>query len=95
MVFFLLLGFMDMLVAALMLATHFGFLNEWKIAIMSAVYLIGKGLMLRGSVLSSVDIAAGVYFILMMLGLRTFLVYVFAIFLCYKFVTSLIMRGWG
>jgi len=95
MVFFLSLGFLDLLVAALMLATHLGFLNEWKIAMMVAAYLIGKGLMLRGSFLSVIDILAGIYFILLMLGVRTFLVYVFAIFLCYKFVTSLIMRGWG
>lgn len=95
MVFFLLLGLLDALVAALMLATHFGLLQEWRIVLIAASYLIGKGIILRGSLLSYIDIATGIYFILIMLGVHTFLVYVFAIFLCYKFLTSLLMRGWG
>jgi hypothetical protein len=95
MVFFLFLGLLDALVAALMLATHFGLLQEWRIVFMGAAYLIGKGFLLRGSFLSVMDILAGIYFILIMLGVKTFLVYVFAIFLCYKFITSLLMRGWG
>ncbi|MBN2459920.1 hypothetical protein JXB28_06570 [Candidatus Woesearchaeota archaeon] len=95
MVFFLFLGLLDSLVAALMLATHFGLLQEWRIAFMGAAYLIGKAILLRGSFLSYLDIAAGIYFILIMLGVHTFLVYVFALLLCYKFITSLLMRGWG
>jgi len=93
MVFFILLGFLDVLVAALMLATHLGAMHEWRIAIMGAAYLIGKGVIMRGSFLSILDIIIGIYFILIMLGVRTFLVYIFALVLVYKFVTSLIMRG--
>ena len=93
MVMFLLLGFVDIVVGALMLATHLGFLHEWRFAVMASVYLIGKGIVLRGSFLSVLDILAGIYFILIMLGVRTFLVYVFLIIMIYKFVTSLIMRG--
>ena len=89
MVMFLLLGFIDVVVGALMLATHLGFLHEWRIAIMGTIYLIAKSIALRGSFLSILDILAGVYFILIMLGARTFLVYVFLILMIYKFVTSL------
>jgi len=93
MVMFILLGFIDVIVGALMLATHLGLLHEWRIAFMGAIYLIAKAIALRKSFLSVLDILAGIYFILMMLGVRTFLVYVFLLIMIYKFVVSLMMRG--
>lgn len=93
MVFFLLLGLLDVVVGVLMLATHLNILFEWRAALIGASYLIGKGLLMRGSFLSVLDVFAGIYFILIMLGARTFLVYFFLIIFCYKFITSLIMRG--
>lgn len=93
MLMFMLLGFVDVLVGALMLATHLGYLFNWQLAIIGSAYLIGKGLVLRKSFLSIVDILAGIYFILIMTGVRTFLVYVFMLVMIYKFVTSLMMRG--
>ena len=63
---FILLGFVDVVVGALMLATHLGFLHEWRLAIMGSIYLIAKSLVLRGSFLSVLDILAGIYFILIM-----------------------------
>lgn len=93
MVMFLILGFIDVIVGALMLVTHLGFLHEWRLAVMATAYLIGKGVIFRKSFLSIIDILAGIYFILIMLGVRTFLVYVFVIIMIYKFVTSLMMRG--
>ena len=95
MVLFILLGFADVFVAVLMVLTHLGILNEWRLAILGAAYLIGKGVVLRGSFLSILDILAGVYFILIMLGLRTFIVYIFLGIMVYKFLVSLIMRGQG
>jgi hypothetical protein len=94
MVFFILLGLMDVVFAGMMLGTHLGWLHlSWRFAAMGAAYWIGKGVFLRGSFLSILDIAAGIYFILVMLGVRTWLVYVFLIIMIYKFVTSLILRG--
>jgi hypothetical protein len=93
MVMFILLGFIDVLIAALMITTHLGLLHEWRLAIMSAAYLIGKGIIFRGDFLSVLDMLAAVYFILIMLGVRTILVYAFALLLAYKFITSLIMSG--
>lgn len=95
MVFFLLLGLADVIAGVLMLLTHMGILNEWRIAVMAVVYLVAKGVLLRGSFLSILDVLAGIYFVLIMLGLRTFLVYVFLAVFVYKFVVSLIMRGQG
>ena len=95
MVMFILLGLIDVLSAAVMLSLHFGIIDPGRWVIASAVYLIGKALALRGSFLSIIDVAAGVYILLMLLGLRTFLVYVFALIMLYKFVTSLLMRGMG
>lgn len=93
MVMFILLGFIDVIVGALMLATHLGLVHEWRFAIMGAIYLIAKAIAMRGSFLSVLDILAGIYFILIMIGLRTFLVYVFMLIMIYKFVVSLMMRG--
>jgi hypothetical protein len=95
MIFFILLGFVDTIIAALMLATHWGLLHEWRIAIMSFVYLLGKSIVMRGSFLNFLDIMAGIYFILIMLGVRTIFVYAFALVLAYKLMASLIMRGMG
>lgn len=95
MIFFILLGLVDTIIGALMLATHLGVLHEWRIAIMSFTYLLGKSLVMRGSLLNYIDILAGIYFILIMLGVRTILVYAFALVLAYKLMASLIMRGMG
>lgn len=93
MVMFILLGLMDALVAALMLSMHLEIIAGWRLAIIGALYLIGKGIVLRGSFLSILDILAGVYLILMLAGLRTFLAYIFAAVLVYKLIASLVMRG--
>jgi len=95
MIMFIFLGLVDTIIGALMIATHLGVLHEWRLATMSAIYLIGKGVIFRSSFLSLLDIFAGIYFILIMMGVRTFLVYAFALVLAYKLVTSLIMRGLG
>ncbi|MBN2052358.1 hypothetical protein JW756_02545 [Candidatus Woesearchaeota archaeon] len=92
---FIFLGLVDTIIGALMIATHLGLLHEWRLATMSAVYLVGKGVIFRGSFLSLMDVFAGIYFILIMLGVRTILVYAFALVLAYKLITSLIMRGLG
>jgi len=93
MVFFIILGFIDLLFAGMMLATHLGAIHSWRFALMGAVYWIGKSILLHGSFLSVLDFAAGVYFILVMVGVRTAVVYFFLGIMIYKFVASLIMRG--
>jgi len=91
-VFFVLLGFMDVFVSVLMVLTHLGLLHRWRFAFMGAAYLIGKGFLFKGSFLSIIDIIAGVYFILIMFGVKTFMVYVFLAIMVYKFIASLVMR---
>jgi len=93
MVFFLLMSFMDVVIAVIMIATHLDFLHQWRLAIMGSAYLIGKGILFKGNLLSFLDVLAGIYFLLLMFGLKTFLVYIFAGVMIYKFVVSLVMRG--
>jgi hypothetical protein len=93
MIMFLILGFIDVIVGALMISTHLGLLHEWRIAIMCAAYLFVKGAIFLKDFLSVLDIITGIYFILIMLGVRTIFVYGFALIFVYKFITSLIMRG--
>ncbi|MBU1199410.1 MAG: hypothetical protein KKF46_03605 [Nanoarchaeota archaeon] len=95
MILFIFLGFIDVLAGAFMIATHLNFLNELKIALIFAFYLIMKAVIFRKSFLSILDLLAGIYFLLVMAGVRTFLVYVFALIMIYKFVVSLMMRGPG
>jgi len=95
MMLFIILGFFDVLAAAFMIAMHLDFLNEWKLALIFAFYLIIKAIIFRKSFLSILDILAGIYFLLIMAGVRTFLVYIFALIMIYKFVVSLMMRGPG
>jgi hypothetical protein len=93
MVFFIFLGLVDVTFALLMLLTHFGVLDSWRIVIAGAGFWMGKAVLFRSSFLSVVDFVAGVYFILVMLGVHTGLVYLFLAIMLYKFFVSLALRG--
>jgi hypothetical protein len=93
MVFFIFLGLMDVLFAVLMLLTHFGLMHSWRMALAGAIFWIGKSIIFRGSFLSVLDFLAGIYFILVMLGVHTALVYLFLGIMIYKLIMSLVLRG--
>ena len=93
MVFYIFLGMLDVTFAVLMLLTHYDVMHSWRVAIGGAIYWMGKSILLRGSFLSVLDFLAGIYFILIMFGLRTALVFLFFIVMIYKLAISLVMRG--
>jgi hypothetical protein len=93
MVFFILLGLMDFIFSVLMLLTHFGVLHSWRMALVGAFFWMGKSIMFRGSFLSVLDFLAGLYFIFVMLGLKTSLVFLFLGIMTYKMVVSIVLRG--
>jgi hypothetical protein len=90
---FLLLGLIDFLLAVLMLLAHLEIFSAWRIAIAALIFWTAKGIIYRGSFLSVIDLLAGVYFILVMLGVRSVIVYLFLAFMIYKFSLSLMFRG--
>ncbi|MBN1792160.1 hypothetical protein JW826_00535 [Candidatus Woesearchaeota archaeon] len=93
MVFLLFLVAADVTFAILMLLTHLGVLHSWRAALGGAFFWMGKGILFRGSFLSVLDFIAGLYFILVMFGVHSSLVYVFLAIMLYKFTISLILRG--
>ena len=77
------LALIDIVAAGLMLLYHFEFL-PWKMLLPFSIYLIGKGVAFRD--LGSIgDMIAGLYIVAMIVfGLQSFFVYLFAIYLVQK-----------
>jgi len=90
---FLILGFLDLFFAVMMLLMHFDIFSSWRVALIGAVFWIGKGILFRGSFLSALDFLAGIYLVLVFLGLSTPIVYLFLGVMVYKFTVSLVLRG--
>jgi len=92
MLLWLLFTVLDFFIAGSVLLTHFGVLDSWRILFSGAVYLIGKGFMFQGSFLSILDIVCGVYLLLMLLGVRSFIDYIVFGYLIYKVLIYFILR---
>ena len=89
----LVLGVLDLFFAAMMLLMHFDVFSSWRIAVIGAIYWVGKGVIFRGSFLSVLDVLAGIYMIFVLFGLTTPIVFIFFTVMVYKFITSLVLRG--
>jgi hypothetical protein len=89
----LVLGGIDLFFAIMMLLAHYEVLASWRIAVAALIYWSVKGIILRGSILSFIDVLAGVYFVMIMLGVQTPIVYLFLGMMLYKMIVSLILRG--
>jgi hypothetical protein len=83
------MGFLDLLAAASILLLHYD-VAGWKLALGLAIYLIGKGYALKGSIASILDVVAGFYLIFSIFSSHWLLSYVFALFLAQKGISSLI-----
>jgi hypothetical protein len=90
---FVLLGILDFTFGMAMILTHAGIIHSWRIGIVAAAFWIIKGILFRGSFLSVVDILAGIYFLLVLIGLHTPLAYLFLGMMTYKMIISLVLRG--
>lgn len=88
---FLLFCFIDLLTAFVMVGAQLGFISNLWLFYHSS-YLIFKGGWYWRDPLSWIDIAIGAYMLLMILGLRSVLSYVFAAFLLYKFLSWVVLR---
>ena len=89
----LLLGLLDVFFAVMMLLTHLEVLHSWRIALMAAIFWIGKAAIFRGGFLSALDFLAGLYFVFVMFSLHTPIVYIFLGVMVYKFMLGFMMRG--
>ncbi len=79
---------MDILATISMLLFHFGAF-QWRIVFPFSMYLIAKGIAFR-DVASIIDLIAGAYALgMIVFGLHTFLVYIFAAYLLQKALLGL------
>ena len=92
MILWLLFTVMDFAVATMILLTHTGVLDSWRLLLSAAAYLIGKGIMFQGSLLSLLDIVCGLYLLIMLFGVRTFFDYAIFAYLLYKVLMYFILR---
>lgn len=83
-----LLGFMDLLTAVLAVFVHIGFLPGGILKFFIA-YIIIKGLIFFRSFTSILDIACGIYLIMMFFGFKSFIVYLVALYLFQKALVSI------
>ena len=79
----------DLGVALSMILMQHGIV-PWNIGVACAFYLMIKFYMFRGDIASFIDLFVGVYIILLMLGVHTFLTYIFAAYLLQKGLFGLI-----
>ncbi|MBR9675920.1 hypothetical protein GOV05_02835 [Candidatus Woesearchaeota archaeon] len=81
-------GLLDLLAATSMLLIHFNVIS-WHLGFGLATYLIIKSLVFRGDFASLLDLLSGVYFIMVLFGIKTLMVYVVLIYLVQKSFLSL------
>lgn len=79
----------DLCVALSMLLIQYNII-PWNFGVAGAFYLMIKFYMFRGDIASFIDLFVGIYIILLMIGIHTFLTYVFAIYLIQKGIFGLI-----
>ncbi|MBI2499605.1 hypothetical protein HYV88_05165 [Candidatus Woesearchaeota archaeon] len=80
------LAILDGVVALTLLGLQFGILQF--LAIPAAIYLFIKGLIFLVDPFSIIDIIIGIYILLMLVGLKIFLTYIFILYFVYKIFIS-------
>ncbi|HII72261.1 TPA: hypothetical protein HA265_05905 [Candidatus Woesearchaeota archaeon] len=84
-----LMGFADLLAAAVVLLLHYDIFVGWRIGLVFSMYLIIKGWIFRTDFTSFIDIICGIYLFIMIFGLTTIVSWAVAIYLFQKAVFSI------
>ena len=84
------LGFLDLLTALSLTATHYGWLNSNKVLFVFILYLLIKGWAFKGDIASAIDLVIALYMITLMFGFHSFLTVIAIIYLLQKAIFSLI-----
>lgn len=80
---------LDIFILLIVLFAQLGIFDHWRLFIGGAIYLILKGIAFRGELMSMIDLAGGVYLIIMLLGARWFISWLLIIWMAYKIFTVL------
>jgi hypothetical protein len=85
------LGALDLITCIWMMLTYFGWMQSKTVTIILASYLILKGIIFWGDIASYLDIAIGIFLILILAGIKLFsiLTLIFAVHLLIKSFMSL------
>jgi len=83
------MGLLDALSGIFLMLLHFDLIS-WRVSFGLAVYLIAKGYLFKADFLSLIDLLMGVYMIMAMFGIKTFLVYIFFAYTLYKVIISFV-----
>lgn len=77
--------FLDIFVLFTLLVTHFHWLVSPMLILLSFIYLIAKGIIFFGELLSMLDLVIAIYFVLFVFGISFDLLFYFGVvFLIYK-----------
>ncbi len=89
----LLLGFMDALILGLLIAMKYDYHPTFRIVSLAMLYMIGKAVVFRGSMMNWIDVFVA-FFILAMyfgFGLHSILSVIIIVYLSYKLAASILL----
>ncbi|MBS3143421.1 hypothetical protein J4446_00895 [Candidatus Woesearchaeota archaeon] len=82
-------GILDLLALFTLVITHYGWIISPILILLMFLYLVAKGLIFFGELLSMMDLLVAFYFVLFVFGVRFDLLFYFgAILLLYKSIMS-------
>ncbi|MEK6922843.1 MAG: hypothetical protein AABX08_03525 [Nanoarchaeota archaeon] len=81
-----LLNILDLIVALILIGAHFNILIY--LVIPAIIYLVVKGIIFIKDPFSIIDIAIAVYLAILASGIKTFLTWIFVLYLLYKTIIS-------
>ena len=79
---------MDLLAIAVMLLLHYSIIGSWRLGLGFGLYLIFKAAAFRGNIHSMADGVIGVYIIILLLGVKSIVTFLAAVYLLQKAVAS-------
>ena len=85
------LTLLDLFSLFILIVTHYGWIVSPILILLSFVYLVGKGIIFFGEILSILDLFVALYFVLFVFGLQFNLLFYFSVmFLLYKIIMGFV-----
>jgi len=75
---------LDIFVLITLFLTHYNWLLSPLMIFLSFIYLVFKGILFFGEIMSTIDLLIAIYLILMVFGLKTFIFYFIVFWFLYK-----------
>ena len=86
------LTLLDLFSLFILIVTYYGWIVSPILILLSFVYLVGKGIIFFGEILSILDLLIAIYFALLIFGIHFNLLFYFGVvFLLYKIIMGFLM----